>query len=252
MNKFDKSDELLMLDEASSIYTREIAGDIISSCSELLENDLPQNIKERIAKIDADCCRLIRNRFIISKLLRFRIAGETTRCCSFTEVYENCYSAAKAICLQHGISFRYSDFQIPCKLSSSAEECALLLLLPVTLALEDEANTSIRIITSKKKDMLCIEFTFSHKLPDIGALSDECDSPDHTNGLFFELPMFSHTLRESLKRLSGKLEVSENTLTLNIPVAEKTTDINSPSEVYIDNRFSLPYIMLSHIIKREI
>lgn len=252
MNKFDKSDEFLILDEASSIYTREIAGDIISSCSQLLENDLPESVKERIAKIDADCCRLIRNRFLISKLLRFRVTCGAKRCCSFTEVYDNCYSATRAICLQHGVSFSYTEFPLPCKINTTAEECALLLLLPVTLALEKEKNDSIRIITSKKKDMLCIEYTFSHEIPDVFALADECTASNHTSGLYFELPMLSYTLCELLKRYGGSIDASNNTLTVMIPTAEKSSEINSPSEVYIDNRFSLPYIMLSNIIKREI
>ncbi len=250
--KSEHEPQILRINEASSVYTREIAGDIINTCSSLMEEPLPKDVLERIAKVDADCCRLIRNRYLLSKLLQFHFAKESSKYCSFADVYANCCETVTAICANEKIPFGCSEFLNPQKVNATSEECALLLLLPIAIVLEKSVTESIRLITTSKKDSVTLEFTFSCEFPDIISLAEECELDGKNNGLFFNLPLLACVLRNTSERLGVSIEISGNKFIITIPAADSDTVVNSPSEPYIDNRFSLPYIILSKIIKREI
>ena len=250
--KSEHGPSMLSIDEASSVYTREIAGNIINTCASLLQEPLPHSVLEKIADIDSSCCHLIRNRLLLSKLLQLHFANGKTKYCCFADVYTNCCETVNAICANEKIPFGYSGFINPHKVNATSEECALLILLPIAVVLEKSDTDFIRLLVASKKNAITMEFSFSCDFPDIASLASECEIEGKNNGIFFDLPLLACVLYNTTEKLGAKLEASDKKVVITIPAAGSEMTINSPSEPYIDNRFSLPYIILSKIIKREI
>ena len=245
--------DLLRLDAASSVYTREMLGSILDACSEMLKDEtLSGEIRGKLANIDAECCRLIRNRLLLSTLTRFRLENAGEHCCSFTDVFTNCCATVDAICTQTKAIFEYSRFYLPIKLPMTADNCCLAILLPIAVALERDPETQIRLIASKHTGRIDLDFTFSGEAPDLPKLAAECSKSDGTSGLFFEESLMAECLTNILSDCGSIMSVKGNRISVSIPIASEDNKINSPCEPYIDNRFSLPYIVLSRIVKREI
>lgn len=236
---------------AANAYTAETVNRIIGICDDLLEYELPAHVKERLTEIDADCCRLLRDNTLLNNLLKRR-ADDSAKHCSFTDVYANCCRTIDAICRYAGAFFSYSEFIPACKLDISAENCCMLLLLPVALAVERDAKATVRLIASRKGGRLELEYAFSGEAPPVDKLAAECAASDHSNGLFFTEPLLALNLKEIASECGAQLTCDGKKLVISLPVADKAAEINSVPDSYIDNRLSLPYLMLSGISRREI
>ena len=256
-NESEIVSELLLIKEAMSVFTHETLGKISASCSELLDGDLPDEARTALADIDKECLTLLRNRILLESLVDYR-GGEYARkdgvknCCFLPDVYANCIKTAGTICAQSGASFDYSDFAPPCKLTVSARKCSLLMLLPLSLAFSHDPGAAIRLDAARRGNKAELVYRISGSLPDIDGLVNECRKTDRSSGIFFEEPLLAYSLSQTASACGAELLIGENSMTLCLPVAETEAEVDSAPEPYIDNRFSLPYIMLSGIVRREI
>ena len=245
--------ELLHLNDASSVYTRESLGNILDMCNKMLESEtLSAEMRGSIADIDAECCRLIRNRLLLSTITRFNLVESRKHNCSFSDVFAYCCSTVDAICKQTRNDFTYSNFPIPTSVPLTSDHCCLIILLPIAIMLERNADAQIRIIAAMHNDCIKLTFTFSDEIPDFKKLADECSNNGGSNGLFFEEPLMAKCLIDIIADCNAVMSLDGKTFSLSIPTSSESGRISSPSEPYIDNRFSLPYIVLSRIVKREI
>lgn len=252
-NESEINRELLRIKAASATFTNEALHKVLYTCDELLNSDLPDSVKKKLADIDAECCKLIRNRLLLDRITSYLSStGKSNSCCSFTEVYVRCCRTVEAICAKEGTLFTYTGFAPPCNLAVSAEKCCMLLLLPVALALEHDPDTDIHLAVSRRGDRLELEYAFSGNVPPVAELAEECKKLDRSSGLFFTRPLLALDLTESAADCGALLSVGRKSLALSLPIAENCSTVNSAPDSYIDNRFSLPYIMLSGIIRREI
>ena len=252
-NESEINRELLRIKSAFAAFTNETLNKVLFTCDELLGSELSDGVKEKLADIDAECCRLIRNRLLLDRITGYLTsAGKSDTCCSFTEVYVNCCRTVSAICTKEGTSFDYAGFVPPCTVNMSAERCCMLLLLPIALALEHDPETDIRLDASRRGDRLELEYGFSGKVPPVAELAEECKKTDRSSGLFFPQSLLALDLTETAADCGALLSVGKKGLVLSLPITESYTTVNSTPDSYIDNRFSLPYIMLSGIVRREI
>ena len=252
-NGNDINSELLRLKSASESITKQTLNRILSICDTLIDDELPAYVKERLADIDAGCCKLLRDRALLNRLADYLSKKATDeKCCSLSDVYANCCRTIDAICGFAGKAFSFSEFIPEYKLNVSAEECCLLLLLPVALAFECDNDNDVRLIASRKGDKLELEYTFKGKVPPVEKLAAECGKTDSSSGLYFTDSLLALALKETVADCGASLSVNNNKLTVQLTAADKNAIVNSAAESYIDNRFSLPYIMLAGIVRREI
>lgn len=253
MHNTDKEQELLRLNRAASLFTNEAINKIINACSGIADDNLPAYVRNNLAEIDAECCRLLRNRLLLNQLAEYLVNNnENDKHCSFTDVYANCCRTVEAICRSAGTDFYFSDFMPECKLDLSADKCCMLILLPIALAFEHDSKTGVRLIASRKGDRIELEYSFSGNIPPVDKLVEECLKDDRSSGLFFPEPLLALSLKETAAYCNALLSLGKNSLALSLNTAESNTCVNSLPESYIDNRFSLPYIILSGIVRREI
>ena len=251
-NRDNENSLLMLLSEASSSYTNNALGRIIKSCDGMLEDELPAYVKENLADIDAECCKLMRNRLLLTRLISYCLDKKTEKCCSFTDVYAYTVETVRAIAKQEKADFDCNDYQPECKVYASAESCCLLLLLPLALTLEREKSVRTRLIASSKPGRVELEFAVFGELPDIDLLAEECMKTDRSSGLFFIEPLIAYNLKKTVNECGAEMTVKKNKLIISLPKAPKNAKINSYATPYIDNRFSLPYLLLAGIIRREI
>lgn len=253
-NETADTKELLLLSEATGAFTREALNKVFNSCSRLLDDDLPQYVKESIAGIDADCCKLLRNRMLLGKLIRNRLEEPRNAVCSFTDVYANCCEAVNAICLQEKVGFSFSAYYPESKIPLSADECCTLLTLPVALSCmaKNRKDMGVRLIASKSGKRIKLEYTFNGEVPDVYALAEECKKTDRSSGVFFPEPLIAFSLVEAVRRSGSIMTVKGKNIVILLDVCDDKKEITSRAFPYIDNRFSIPYLMLADIVKLEI
>ena len=246
-------DELLRLKSASNSFTKEALNKILVFCDIMIEDEASERSKEKPADIEAVCCRILRDRDLINRLVSYLTkTGPEEKYCSFTDVYANCTGTIDAICRSSGKEFDANEFIPFRKLNATADKCCLLLTLPIALAFEHDGSNGVRLIASTKNDRLELEYNFSRKAPPVADLAAECKKTDHSSGLYFTEPLLALTLTETVADLGGLISISNKTIRISVPLADKDATVNSAADSYIDNRFSLPYIMLAGIVRREI
>ena len=252
-NESEINSELLRIKAASAAFTNEALNRILYTCDDLLNSELPDCFKEKLADIDVECCRLICNRLLLDRIGSYLTStGKSDNCCSFFDVYVNCCRTVESICMKVGTLFSYTGFVPPCNLKISAEKCCMLLLLPIALALDYDPENDIRLDVSRRGDRLELEYVFSGKVPPVAELAEECKKTDLSSGLYFTRPLLALDLTEAAANCGALLSVGRKGLALSLPIAESGTSVNSTPESYIDNRITLPYIKLSGIVRREI
>lgn len=253
-NSNEAYESLRLIASSYNSFTGDALNRIMNICGDLIQDELPGYVKKNLGEIDGECCRLMRNRLLL-KGISDRIISEKDddgSTCSFPDVYSNCCRTVDAICSHAGVEFSFSSFLPDCVLGISAKECCYLLMLPIALALERDKNAKLRLIASKKHRRLELEYASSVEMPQIADLVEECRKTDYSSGLFFAEPLLGLNLHNAAEDCGALLYEQNKKLTLSIPILNPDTTVTSPSESYIDNRFSLPYIMLSDVIRREI
>lgn len=245
--------QLLQLGAASDSFTKQALNRIAGICDLMLEEDLPANVREKLAEIDRECCCLLRNRLLLNCLAE-GVASDSSagKNCSFAGVYANCCRTVKAICDSAGKEFSFSEFLPEYELSLPANKLVLLILLPVALAFEHDPDAGVRLIASRKGKRIELEFTVSGKMPPVAELAEECRKTDRSSGLFFTEPLLALTLTETAAVCGAALSVDKNKISISLRRAETPSESLAAPESYIDNRFSLPYIVLAGIVRREI
>lgn len=243
---------LARISEASTSFTKESINRIIKTCDSLLQDELPAYVKEALAEVDSECCRLLRDRRLLAKLTEYALNENEDKCCMFDDVYAKCTETVNAICMQEGVTFNYSKFIPDYKISMSSDDCCSLILLPIAIALEHGDCKKIRLIPSLKYERIELEYMFPFDVPPVGELAAECLKTDRSSGLYFAETLLAYNLETLLERIGGTMRIKKNKLTLVIPKAPKKAVVNSAAPPYIDNRFSPPYIMLAKIVRREI
>ena len=247
--------ELLLLNEATGVFTREALNKVFHYCDKLLEDDLPQSAKEAIAELDAECCKLLRNRLLLSRIIKYRLEEPKTRVCSFSDVFMNCCATVNAICLQEKVEFSFSNYYPESRIPLSADECCLLLMLPIAISCmeKDRKDMGVRLIASKHGSRLQLEYVFKSKVSDIFTLAEECKKTDGSSGVFFPNTLMAFSLLEAVAHAKAIMTVkNDKTLIISVELADDKAALTSFASPYIDNRFSLPYIMLADIVKREV
>lgn len=245
-----------LIKEAIDVSVRETVGKISASCNYIIDCDVSDEIRAKIEDIDAECRVLLRNDLLLSTLLDVSVKNggkdnSAEYCCFFNDVYENCIATTTAICYKVNADFDHSAFAPPCKVAMSSRNCASLMLLPIALAYSHDRDCGVRMETTRRGDRVEIEYRIKGGFPPIADLIEECGKNDYSNGLFFEEPLLAYSLSHVADACGAEIRTEDGVMTLLLPVADTDAAVNSPAEPYIDNRFSLPYVLLAGILKRK-
>ena len=256
LNEKETNSELCRIKNAMSFHTREALNKILSAVDDMSQNELTAYTREKLSKIDSLCCLLLRNQSLLSALFDYNTAdkdGSRSECyCSFPEAYDNCCRTVNTICAQADASFDYFAFTPPCILPISAKECGMIILLPIALAYSHNRATGVRLEATRRGDYIELNYRYYKHIPPIPELIKEALKTDYSNGLYFGDSLIAYTLARAIESCGGDFEFNDNLLCIRLPIASSEYRVNSRVEPYIDNRFSLPYIMLSEIINRRL
>ncbi len=244
-------EELRRISAADTAFTTEALNRILSACRDLLEEERPELsgcAEKRVRAIDSDCCKLLRDRKLLSKAEDYLVRSpEKECCCCVNDVYFNCMNTVRVICAGTRSQFSFSDFLQTSKLKMSADKCCLLLVLPIALKMELERYGRIHVSAARKGDRLEIVYDIDGTVPAVAELAAECERAGGSNGLFFTESLLALVLTRIADDCGALISVGRESISLLLPLADGAAEVNSVPDAYIDNRFSLPYIMLAGI-----